>query len=229
MDTPTLGRVACFGRLSHAKPLASYASLCALNQGHGESRGTFVFEFSPPYKVLSSDAINGITKRFLAALGLDMTHWGAHSTRGAGVRLYKKRGLQPEEVCELGQWKNLQTFTHHYLRVGAPERAAQVIQSWVHKTSPLSSAEHEGSHTPPKNDGGGGDPECEAQSKGEPTRPPCKRKSATVSGPLKKPKVVSEKVVPLVPPDIPLFRFATRPSTASGSPTAAPASSKEYP
>ena len=96
-----------------------------------------------------------------------MTHWGAHSTRGAGVRLYKQQGLQPEEVCELGQWKNLQAFTQHYLRVGAPEKAANVIQSWVHKTSPLRSAEQEGSHTPPKDEGGGGDPECEAQRKGE--------------------------------------------------------------
>ena len=73
----------------------------------GSPGGPLLLSLHPPYRGLSSDAINGITKRFLAALGLDMTHWGAHSTRGAGVRLYKQRGLQPEEVCELGQWKNL--------------------------------------------------------------------------------------------------------------------------
>ena len=229
MDAPSLGGASCFGYLSHAEPLASYVCLCAVNQDHGKSRGAFAFEFAPPYKGLSSDAINGITKRSLAALGLDMTHWGAHSTRGAGVRLYKQRGLQPGEVCELGQWKNLQASTQHYLRVGAPEKAAQLIPSWVHKTSPLGSAEHEGSHTPPKNEGGGGDPECEAQSKGEPTRPPYKRKAPTVSGPVKKPKVVSEPVVPFVSPEIPLFCFASRNMSASGSPTPAPSSSKEHP
>jgi hypothetical protein len=196
----------------------------------GSPGGPLLLSLHPPYKGLSSDTINGITKRFLATLGLDMAHWGAHSTRGAGVRLYKQRGLQPEEVCELGQWKNLQAFTQHYLRVGAPEKAAQVIQSWVHKTSPLRSAEHEGSRTPPKNEGGGGDPECEAQSKGEPTHPPLKRKAPpAVSRQVKKPKFVSEKIVPFVPPDIPLFRFASRSSTASGSPTPAPSSSKEHP
>ena len=101
-----------------------------------------------------------------------MSQWGAHSTRGAGVRFYKTQGLQPEEVCELGQWKNLQAFTQHYLRVGATQKAAQVVNSLVHKTSPLESAEPEGSRTPPTQEGGGGDPEGEAQSNGEPTPPP---------------------------------------------------------
>ena len=72
---------------------------------------------------LSSNAINSITKKLLQNFGIPIAHWKAHSTRGAGVLLYKKLGLNSEEVCEIGQWKNPQAFTAHYLRLGAIEKA----------------------------------------------------------------------------------------------------------
>ena len=134
----------------------------------GSPGGPLLLALKPPYRALSSDTINSITKWFLASPGLDMSHRGAHSTRGAGVRFCKQQGLHPEKVCELGQWKNLHAFTKHYLWVGAAQKAAHVIQHQVHKTSPERSAEREGSHTPPKDEGGGSDPECEAQRGGDP-------------------------------------------------------------
>ena len=103
--------------------MALAQGICGSDTFDWHSRRTIVAELKPPYQGLSSDAINGITKNFLKRLGLDMSHWGAHSTRGAGVNFYKAQGLHPEEVCEIGKWKNLQAFTQHYLRVGAVQKA----------------------------------------------------------------------------------------------------------
>ena len=45
-----------------------------------------------PFKELSANAIGSVTKDALSKLGLDTKFWKAHSTRGAGVCLYKKIG-----------------------------------------------------------------------------------------------------------------------------------------
>ena len=43
------------------------------------------------------------TKKLLTKHGIDTSEWKAHSTRGAGVLLYKNLGLTSEEVCEIGK------------------------------------------------------------------------------------------------------------------------------
>jgi hypothetical protein len=52
---------------------------------------------------------------------------GPHSTRGAGVSLYKELSLSSEMVCEIGRWKNQGAFTNHYLRLGAAGIAAEKL------------------------------------------------------------------------------------------------------
>ena len=176
----------------------------------GAPGGPLILSLKPPYKALTADAINSVTKRFLSSLGIDMTHWGAHSTRGAGVKFYKSKGLLADEVCEIGQWKNLQAFTQHYLRVGAAQRAAQVVDFKVHNASPHRSAEHEGSLTPPKNEGGGGDPECEAQRGGEPSLPPQSKRKLSGNGPQGSCKR-SRKVNESFHPPLSLYCFGSPP------------------
>ena len=62
------------------------------------------------------------------------------------------------------QWKNVQAFSAHYLRLNAAKAAGDKIQAWVHNSSPRGSAEPEGSHTPAREtEPGGRDPEGEAQ------------------------------------------------------------------
>ena len=33
----------------------------------------------------------------------------------------KRLGLEGEQVCEIGRWKNVQAFTSHYQRLGSHE------------------------------------------------------------------------------------------------------------
>ena len=75
-----------------------------------------------PFRPLSSNAVASLTRKILLQHGINPQVWGAHSTRGAAVLLYKELGLSSEEVCELGKWKNLQAFPIHYLRLGAVKR-----------------------------------------------------------------------------------------------------------
>ena len=103
-----------------------------------------------------------------------MTFWGAHSTRGAAVGMYKRLNFSSEEVCELGKWKNTQAFTAHYLRLGVAQSVDNRLNNnMVHTASPWDSAEHDLTCTLGSfSDTGGSVRECEAQDKGEPTHPP---------------------------------------------------------
>ena len=109
----------------------------------------FVPEGSPllitlhsPFKSLTADTIGAITGRIMRSFGIPRA-WGPHSTRGAGVLMYKKLGLASEEVCQLGQWKNVGAFAAHYLRLEAAAAAKKKLQGLVHRTSPLEEAEPE--------------------------------------------------------------------------------------
>ena len=123
-----------------------------------------------PFAPLSANTIGSITKKLMKALELP-DHWRPHSTRGAGVMLYKKLGLSSEQVCEIGQWKNVTAFTQHYLRLGATQVAASSLQGIVHNASPGTCAESDLSSTPGKIlNPGGRDREDGAQGTGEPAR-----------------------------------------------------------
>ena len=77
------------------------------------------------------------------------SYFGAHSTRGAAVKMFKSLGLLSELVCELRGWKNATAFTAHYLRLGASEHAGSIISnSLVHKVPSCESDEGSGSCSP---------------------------------------------------------------------------------
>ena len=121
----------------------------------------------PPFKPLSANSIGRITKQLLEKMGVPVSLFGAHSTRGAAVKMFKKLGLSSEIVCELGQWKNTEAFAKHYLRIGAAQVAGSVLaQKLVHRVPSCSSDEPGGSSSPgTRQDPGRRDPPHEAQGK----------------------------------------------------------------
>jgi hypothetical protein len=125
-----------------------------------------------PFKPLSSGSIATITSKVMNRFDIPKV-WGPHSTRGAGVCLYRRLGLTADEVCEIGKWKNVTSFTAHYQRLEAHSRAGEYIEGLVHNSSQWGSAEPRESRTPRKTwfERGGRDSFGEAQSHCEPTSP----------------------------------------------------------
>jgi hypothetical protein len=161
-----------------------------------------------PFSPLSADRVASLTKEWLVTFDRSFKEWGAHSTRGAAVTFYKRLGLSSEQVCELGQWKNTQAFAQHYLRLGAGEEAAKIIQDWVHnKVSSSSEAEGERLRTPPTEEGGGSNLEADARKDDEPAHPSPGRRRWV---PKKRQRSPNND-----PPE--RFRFAPVPPTASSS------------
>ena len=139
-----------------------------------------------PYLALSSNTIGSLTSKMLSSLGLPKGVWGAHSTRGAGVTMYKELGLSSEQVCEIGKWKNTGAFTSHYLRLGAPSSAREKIEEMVHSVSLVGSAMSDWSRTPGSpSDPGGSDQEGRAQTTNEPAPSRPKRKQSPDPHPVK--------------------------------------------
>ena len=104
--------------------LKRYVSLTALLVPAGS---LLLRRLKPPFSPLSANTVGSITKNILRKFGVSTEVWGPHSTRGAGVCMYKKLGLSSEEVCEIGKWKNTGAFTAHYLRVGASQKASEKL------------------------------------------------------------------------------------------------------
>ena len=145
-----------------------YVKMTAFHVPNGSN---LLRQLKPHYAPISNNTVRRITRNILKSLGINTAFWGPHSTRGAGVQIYKKLGLTSEEVCEVGKWKNVNAFTAHYSRLGASTRASGKILDVVQNVSPMQRAESDWSRTPWKNDKGGMDKEDEAQSIGEPTHP----------------------------------------------------------
>ena len=98
-----------------------------------------------------------------------MEGWGPHSTRGAGVLLYHRLGMPADQVAQLGRWKNRGAFQEHYLRLDAPDVAAQKIGDMVHNDSPGIVPEPERTRTPGTEDQGGRVLEGAGTRHGEPS------------------------------------------------------------
>ena len=60
-----------------------------------------------PGKPLSADVIGSLTNEIFVKFGIPSV-FGPHSTRGAGVNLYRSLGLDAQEV--IGQGKKPDTF-----------------------------------------------------------------------------------------------------------------------
>ena len=92
---------------------------------------------NPPYAPLSSNSIGRITKNLLQKMDVPVNIFGAHSTRGAAVKMYKSLVFSSETVCELGCWKNTEAFSKHYLRLGAAVTAEKILSKKMCAQSPI--------------------------------------------------------------------------------------------
>ena len=133
---------------------------------------------TPPYAPLTAKSLGSVTKMWLHMLGVPTNIFGAHSTRGAAVNMFKRLGLSSDQVAQLGKWKNLEAFSKHYLRIGAVQDASEKLSSFVHTgVSQGACAEPAWSRTPGTDQGpGGSDHKGEAQEQCEPTPPPRKKR-----------------------------------------------------
>jgi hypothetical protein len=122
-----------------------------------------------PFLPLKANSIGSITTKALEDMGIPKSLWGAHSTRGAGVTMYKSLGLDSEIVCEIGKWKNTQAFASHYLRLGAPKTAGDLLQNLVHSVSSGGGAMPDWSRIPRTQDSGRSDQEGRAPTPDETT------------------------------------------------------------
>ena len=163
--------------------------------------GLVIRSLHAPWNPLSANSVGSLTAKMLAKLGLPKGIWGPHSTRGAGVKMYKELGLSSEQVCEIGKWKNTGAFAAHYLRIGAPSCAQERLENMVHNVSLGGSAEPDWSRTPGSpSDPGGSDQEGEAQTPNEPTRTLPKRPRSLVQEPPFKFQFAARRHLPRQPP-----------------------------
>jgi hypothetical protein len=96
--------------------------------------GSQVFRsLKAPFAPLSPNTIGSVTKNIFPLHGIDCKVWSPHSTRGAGVRLFHDMGLPSPVVCELGAWKNVETFTKHYSRLNAPQIVSRAFGAFFSK------------------------------------------------------------------------------------------------
>ena len=94
---------------------------------HLVKEGTQLFvSLQSPVKPLSADTLGALTKKILQKYGVP-PDFAPHSTRGAGVQFFKRQGLSSEEVCQIGQWRDVQSFASHYLRLNAAEKAGVTV------------------------------------------------------------------------------------------------------
>ena len=136
-----------------------------LTAGSGSISGPLLLSHVPPFKPLSANSIGRITRQALSSLGVPTNVFGPHSTRGAGVKMYKALGFSSEIVCELGGWKNVNAFSTHYLRLGASESVGDTLTSWlVHKVPSWKSEEQDRSCSPETfGEAGRSDLDCESR------------------------------------------------------------------
>ena len=154
--------------LSKYLPLASFKFVFHYAIETNPSRRKIILALKPPYSPLSSDTIGSLTKKAFVKYNIDPNEWGPHSTRGAGVTMYKALGLSAEQVCEIGKWKNLQAFSNNYFRINYVHEATQKLSAWVHRVSLWSSVEPEESRTHPTKERGGRDSGGDTLRQGEP-------------------------------------------------------------
>ena len=76
-------------------------------------------------------------------------------------------GLSSEVIAQLGRWKNEKAFSEHYLRLQAPQLAAQKILEHVHNVSRGIGPEADRSCTPLTQEERGRDLEAEGTRQGE--------------------------------------------------------------
>ena len=67
-----------------------------------------------PHKSVQTCTISRWIKSSLAAAGIDITVFTAHSTRAASSSFAKSKGLTVSTIAKAAGWSNARTFAHHY-------------------------------------------------------------------------------------------------------------------
>jgi hypothetical protein len=161
---PTLGPLCPWTALHNY--VSATASLCPV--------GSEVFRaLQPPFLKFSSNSLSRITRQIMSENGIDTKFWKPHSTRGAGVGMFKELGLSSDQVCEIGAWKNSSTFGQYYLRMNSAKNLHHFVEKLqVHNVSPGSCGELDQTRTPrTTGDLGGSVWESDTQDNGEPSPP----------------------------------------------------------
>ena len=113
-----MGIIGDIASVSFPVPLDTHATVCGDDSPKGPPGGPLSIQLKHPFTPLKAATLGSLTKNLLAKYGVPQD-WGAHSTREAGVLMYKLLGLSSDEVCRIGQWKSVQAFAAHYVRLGA--------------------------------------------------------------------------------------------------------------
>jgi len=72
-----------------------------------------------PFEVIKATTLAVITKKVLFEAGIDVSKYGAHSTRGAVASAALEAGCPIDQVLAAGRWSSSSTFNKHYNRSDA--------------------------------------------------------------------------------------------------------------
>ena len=75
-----------------------------------------LLSFCKPFKPVSTDTIGRWLKKSLDRAGIDITVYGAHSTRSASTSAAKAANVSVEDIMTAAGWSNAETFKKFYDR-----------------------------------------------------------------------------------------------------------------
>lgn len=70
--------------------------------------------YVPPHKPVSRDTLSRWIKEILGNSGIDVSQYGAHSTRAAAVSAAVSKNLPVEEILHTAGWSSERTFAEFY-------------------------------------------------------------------------------------------------------------------
>jgi len=72
--------------------------------------------YCKPHKGVSSDTVSRWIKSVLQLAGIDISHFGSHSVRGAAASAALHANAPLDSVLTAGDWSTTQSFSRHYHR-----------------------------------------------------------------------------------------------------------------
>ena len=96
------------------------------------SENTKVFlSNSQPHSQVCTATISSWIKEILSAAGIDMSMFTPHSTRSAASSHTKQKGLNRENILQMGNWRQKSTWEKFYHRQTQTEKKTQEFQTKV--------------------------------------------------------------------------------------------------
>ena len=81
----------------------------------GDSKPLFI-SYCKPHKPVSSSTIARWVKSMLAAVGIDITQFKAHSTRAVSTSAARRLGVSTADILRSANWSRESTFERFYWR-----------------------------------------------------------------------------------------------------------------